>query len=110
MKDNRKSKNAAPWGTLNWIATYPYSQMDRKRRKRAVRVVGMETLKDILKGPSISDGVAEIWRLCGKYGVTITKSAAKKLSKNCEALASLETATIDAAFGSALAKAWGLAK
>lgn len=110
MKNGEKSKNAAPWGTLNWIATYPYSQMDRKRRKRIERVVGEETVKDILKGPSVSDAMAEIWRLCGKYGVTIPKSTGTKLTKNLDVLVGLETAVRNAAFGSALAKAWGLAK
>lgn len=110
MKDNRKSKNAAPWGTLNWIATYPYSRMDRKRRKRAERAVGEKTVEDILKGPTFCGAAMELARVCGKYGVAMSKSAERKLTKSLDVMLGLQAAVRDAAFGRALAKAWGLAK
>lgn len=108
MKNGEKPKNAAPWGTLNWIATYPYSQMDRKRRKRAERAVGEETVKDILKGPTFCAAATELARICGKYGVTMTKSEERKLMKSLGYVLDLQLAVRDAAFGSALATAWGL--
>ena len=110
MKNARKSKNAAPWGTLNWIATYPYSRMDRKRAERAERAVGEETVKDILKGPTFYGAAMELARICGKYGVTMTKSEKRKLTKSLGHMLDLQLAVRDAAFGRALAKAWGLAK
>lgn len=110
MKDIRKSKNAAPWGTPNWIATYPYSRMDRKRRKRAERAAGAEAVDDIFGGPSVCESIEEIARLCERYGVTLAKSAESRMRKSLAVLADVEAAVRDAAFGSALAKAWGLSK
>ena len=37
-----QSKNAAPWGTRQWIETHPYSTMDRKRRRRAGRALKLQ--------------------------------------------------------------------
>ena len=105
-------KNAAPWGTLNWIATYPYSQMDRKRRKRAERVVGAATVKDIFGGPSAAKLLPEYRRVAEKYfgSAMFPKNLVNKVHKALRTLDDFEIALLDEAFGRALAIAWGLEK
>lgn len=103
-------KNVAPWGTLNWIATYPYSRMDRKRRKRAERVVGEETVKDIFGGPSAAKLLPEYRRVDKKYCGTglFPKRLVDKVHKALRTLDDFEIVLLDKVFGHALARAWGL--
>lgn len=110
MKDMKNGKNAAPWGTPNWIATFPYSRMDRKRRKRAERVVGEETVKDIFGGPSVAKLLPEYRRIAERYCGTLLfpKKLVDKVHKALRTLDDFEIVLLDKVFGHALAKAWGL--
>lgn len=39
---NTKKTEAPKWGTKEWIAAYPWSKMDRKRRRRVLAVLPRE--------------------------------------------------------------------
>lgn len=106
--DKTKGKDAAKWGSANWIATYPWSRMDRKRRARAERAVGEETVKDLKAGPFTCCLMTRLEQVMDKYGVPISKPAQRKLEKLLLDLSAIERAIYDAAFGSALAKKWGV--
>lgn len=110
MEDMKKGKNAAPWGTPDWIATFPYSRMDRKRRKRAERVVGAATVKDIFGGPSVAKLLPEYRRVAEKYcrSAMLPKKLVDEVYKALRTLDDFEITLLDKAFGCALAAKWGL--
>lgn len=103
-----RGKNAAAWGSLNWIFTYPYSKMDRKRRKRAERAVGPEVMADLHKGPFTCCLVERMHDVMQKYNVSLDKKSQARLEKAVLTVSYTENCLYDAAFGQALAKAWGL--
>lgn len=106
--ETKKSNDAAKWGSANWIRMYPWSRMDRKRRARAERAVGEETVKDLKAGPFARCLTARLGQVMDRYGVPISKPAQRKLEKMLLDLSAIERAIYDAAFGSALAKKWGV--
>lgn len=105
-----RGRNAAPWGTLNWISTYPYSKMDRKRRKRAERAVGPEAMDYFHKGPFSCCLVTRMDEVMQKYGLVLPKKCMARLEKALITVSNIERCLYDEAFGRALAIAWGLEK
>lgn len=107
MKDKEiKTKNAARWGTPNWIATWPWSRMDRKRRRRAERAVGEETVKDLKSGPFTCCLMSRLETVMSKYGVRLPAKVQKKLETALLTASGIERDIYDEAFGRALATAW----
>lgn len=104
--ENCKSKDAARWGTPNWIATWPWSKMDRKRRKRAERAVGPEFMADFNKGPYTCCVANRIEAMKSKYGIALPAKVQNKLEKALLTVNDIEHQIYDEAFGRALATAW----
>lgn len=42
-KNTAEKATAPKWGTKEWIAAYPWSRMDRKRKRRVLAVLPKET-------------------------------------------------------------------
>lgn len=111
MKKEPTSKNAATWGTIQWIQTFPYSRMDRKRRKRAEKAV-----------EKAFPGLLGMWRqrphtccvqdalniVLEQFRISLCRSHLNQLNKALRTVAQFESAIYDEAFGQALKKAWGL--
>ena len=105
----KKEANAPKWGTEEWIAAYPYSKMDRKRRARACKAVGPEFMAEFKEGPHTCCLLARLDKLMNKYGVELAKSDMAKFEKALIAVSGYEAAVYDEVFGRKLAQVWGLA-
>lgn len=103
-----EQKAAPKWGTKEWLAAYPYSRMDRKRRARAKKAVGPEFMKEFTEGPRTCCLLVKLDRLMTKYGVGLAKSDRAKFEKALIAVSDYEAVVYDAVFASKLAQVWGL--
>lgn len=101
-------KNAAQWGTRQWIEAHPYSTMDRKRRRRAERAVGEAVMAEFRKGPCIHCLIDRFDEIVKKYDLTLSKKDEARLHKSLVDVAKFETALYDEMFGIELEKAWGI--
>lgn len=109
MEKKDTAKKAAPkWGTAEWIRTYRFSKMDRKRRARAKKAVGPEFMKEFTEGPHTCCLLVKIDKLMTKYGVRLAKSDMAKFEKALVAVSDYEAAVYDEMFGRKLAQVWGL--
>lgn len=108
MKKEPTSKNAAKWGTIQWIKTYRYSTMDRKRRRRAEKAVGPEVMAGLSEGPHTCCLGARLCEVVKKYKLTLGAKNAAKLNAALGTVSAFENAIYDEAFGLELKKAWGL--
>lgn len=108
MTEKQKTKVAPKWGTKEWIAAYPYSKMDRKRRARAKKAVGPEFMKEFTEGPHTCCLLDKLDKLMNKYGVELAKSDMARFEKALIAVSAYEAAVYDEVFGRKLAQVWGL--
>lgn len=106
--DAKKEASAPKWGTKEWLAAYPYSTMDRKRRARAKKAVGPEFMKEFTEGPRTCCLLVKLDGLMTKYGVGLAKADQAKFEKALAAVSDYETVVYDAVFASKLAQVWGL--
>lgn len=108
MTKEQKTKTAPKWGTKEWLAAYPYSKMDRKRRARARKAVGPEFMEEFMEGPRTCCLLDKLDKLMTKYGVRLAKSDMARFEKALAAVSDYETAVYDEVFGRKLAQVWGL--
>ena len=101
-------KTTPKWGTKEWLAAYPYSKMDRKRRARAKKAVGSEFMEEFMEGPRTYCLLVKLDKLMTKYGVGLAKADWAKFEKALVAVSDYEVAVYDAVFASKLAQVWGL--
>lgn len=99
-------RTAPKWGTLEWIMAYPHSRMDRKRRRRAEKVVDQEALKALKEGPHTCCLVRKMLATAKAYGVNLAKEDTERFVKALEAVDGYECAIYDRAFADLLGKAW----
>ena len=99
-------RTAPKWGTLEWITAYPYSRMDRKRRRRAEKAVDQEALKALEEGPYTCCLSRKMRYTAKAYGVNLAKKDAERLVKALATVSSYENAIYDCAFAALLGKAW----
>lgn len=106
-----EDRKAPRWGTKEWIAAYPWSRMDRKRRRRAERVVGKELVDDLRAGPFTCCILTRMEHVMEKYGAKVPKpkGAQQRLERALVEVSRFERDLYDAAFAAALAGKWGLA-
>ena len=97
---------APKWGTLEWNMAYPYSRMDRKRRRRAEKAVDQEALKALKEGPHTCCLSRKMYATAKAYGVNLAKKDAERLVKAFETVSGYENAIYDCAFADLLGKAW----
>jgi len=108
MTKEQKTKTAPKWGTKEWLAAYPYSKMDRKRRARARKAVGPEFMEEFTEGPHTCCLLVKIDKLMTKYGVRLAKSDMARFEKALATVSDYEAAVYDEVFGRKLAQVWGL--
>ena len=108
MTKEQKTKTTPKWGTKEWLAAYPYSKMDRKRRARARKAVGPEFMEEFTEGPHTCCLLVKIDKLMTKYGVRLAKSDMARFEKALAAVSDYEAVVYDAVFASKLAQVWGL--
>jgi hypothetical protein len=104
----KKEANAPKWGTKEWLAAYPYSTMDRKRRARAKKAVGPEFMEEFTEGPRTCCLLDKLDKLMTKYGVGFAKADRAKFEKALVAVSDYEAVVYDAVFAAKLAQVWGL--
>lgn len=109
--DRKKGKNAAAWGTPQWVATYRWSTMDRKRRRRAERVVGAEVVKGLKERVHTCCLARSLEGLSADYGAGLpSRKDLANLERALLTVDRYERMLLDSAFAYALAKAWCLEK
>ena len=106
MNKETRNRNAAQWGSIQWIMTYPYSRMDRKRRRRAEKAVDQEALKALREGPHTCCLSRKMLATAKAYGVNLAKKDTERLVKALETVGGYENAIYDCAFADLLGKAW----
>ena len=111
--EKTKRKTAPKWGTLEWIVAHPYSEMDRKRRKRAVAVVsGCPSLKAALakwrQARTVLDVCEDLNGLMTDVGLRTPEKFQKACDKAFASALGAETVIRDHVFGKMLASAWNL--
>lgn len=106
----KKVKKPAPakWGTMEWIKANPWLSMDRKRRKRAERVVGEEAVKRLRDRVHVCCLTLSLEDIMDGYRIELSKSEQNRVEAALVTLARFEDFLYNEAFARELVKAWGL--
>ena len=111
MERKHKCKNAAAWGSAQWVATYRWSEMDRKRRARAEKVVAAafpEQFRRLKEAPRVCCACTALAKSMGDVGIVLPKKLQAIKDRSYGTAHSIETAIRDEVFGRLLLAAWGL--
>ena len=108
MKKDDAAKAAPKWGTAEWIKTYRFSTMDRKRRARVKKAIGEEAWKEIVEGPHTCCLLTKLEKVMDGNNVVLAKKDQQAFEKALCTVAKYETVVYDAAIASKLAAAWKL--
>lgn len=105
MATEKKTEQVAPkWGTKEWIAAYPWSQMDRKRRRRVIAVLPKE------RGDLLAQDVGKVSYLHDCMANTLfgSKKDIERVCKLLDLADSTAVKVMDAVVAAWLTETWGL--
>lgn len=97
-------KTAPKWGTKEWIAAYPWSRMDRKRRRRVIAALPKE------RGDLLAQDAGKVPFLHACMANTLFESK-KTIERVCKLLDTIDASAVkvlDAVVAAWLTEAWGL--
>lgn len=100
-KKTAEKATAPKWGTKEWIAAYPWSRMDRKRKRRVLAVLPKETSELLAQDVGY---VPYLHALA--TGVESAKPAASRVVKLLNAIDTSAVKVIDVVVASALEGVW----
>lgn len=103
--DKKPVEKAAPkWGTREWIAAYPWSRMDRKRRRRVIAALPKE------RGDLLAQDVRKVPYLHACTAITrfSSKKGAERVRKTLDLVDSTAAKIMNAIVAAWLMEAWGL--
>ena len=105
MATEKKTEQATPkWGTKEWVAAYPWSQMDRKRWRRVIAALPKE------RGDLLAQDAGKVPYLHACMANTLFGSK-KDIERACRMLDLADSAAVkvmDAVVAAWLTEAWGL--
>lgn len=104
--ETKKTTAAPKWGTKEWLAAYPWSQMDRKRRARVRKAIGEEAWKEIAEGPRTCCLLTKLEKVMDGNNVVLAKKDQQAFEKALCTVAKYEAAIYDEVIASKLAAAW----
>ena len=105
MTTEKKTEQAAPkWGTKEWIAAYPWSKMDRKRRRRVIAALPKER-GDLLAQDA---GKVPFLHACMANTLFESKKAIEHVCKLLDTIDASAVKVLDAVVAAWLTEAWGL--
>lgn len=104
--DKKDAKMVAPkWGTWDWIKAYPWSDMDKDRKRRVRKALGLE-LPDFA---TVEDDVNTTIDLLRRFGILLNKKTYDKVMKNTLFVDDFLKASKNSIIAAALARKWSLA-
>lgn len=107
MEKKDTAKKAAPkWGTAEWIRTYRFSTMDRKRRARVRKAIGEREWEELLDGPHTCCLTMKLDKVIDAFGIKLGKKNMQTLERALVTVSAFEKAIYDEAVAFMLAKAW----
>lgn len=97
-------KTAPKWGTKEWIAAYPWSRMDRKRKRRVIAALPKE------RGDLLAQDAGKVPFLHACVAGTLFESK-KTADRVCRLMNTIDVSAVevlDAVAATWLMEAWGL--
>lgn len=108
MKKDNAAKAAPKWGTAEWIKTYRFSTMDRKRRARVRKAIGEKEWEELVSGPHACCLMTKLDKILDTFGIELGKKNMQALERALVTVSEFEKAIYDEAIASMLARAWKL--
>ena len=104
--DKKDAKTVAPkWGTWEWIKAYPWSEMDKDRKRRVRKALGLE----LPEFASVEADVIVNTDLMMQFGILLNKKTREKVMKSAQFVDDFFKASKNSIIAAALARKWGLA-
>lgn len=103
------SKNAPKWGTSEWIDTYPWSKMDKDRRRRVRKALGMKgNPLEILLVNAVAEGVRRSVKRLKARGIDVPVKDIEKVKASVEKFNEFATKAANTIVAVDLASKWHL--
>lgn len=101
-------KKAPKWGTEAWITTYPWSKMDKDRRRRVRKELGLNGNPEILE---VVDRLAKLVKctvgaLSKQYYYDMSVADVEELKSSVECLYAFANRSVNTIIACELARKW----
>lgn len=110
MSKTKKTVTAAPkWGTEAWINAYPWSKMDKDRRRRVKKALGMDDNPlEALLVEAVAEGVRHSVKRLKERGIDVPSDEIEKVKAAVEGFKQFAAKALNTIVAADLARKWNI--